>query len=183
MSSCQVALIQERQTRRTTLCSVRRPLHLLRNTQILEVLRAPSEFSRDRHSLNDGNKRAADVMIVCADTARFVFSLPRSELVSLSVPARARLDVSATERASPGARGQYFAMHEHTCDGRCCSCRSANGISSTNEEYPIPQLRNFNLSHSKQRCQDYERSAAWYVVCHWPVSNYCNAGLRGWCCS
>ena len=28
----------------------------------------------------------------------------------------------ATERSSPGSRGQYFALHEQLCDDRCCPC-------------------------------------------------------------
>ena len=30
-----------------------------------------------------------------------------------------------------------WPIREQTCGGRCCSCRSANGINSTCEEYPV----------------------------------------------
>ena len=120
MSSCQAAPLQQRQTRRT-LCARCGAECLYSETQILQVLRAPSRGDTTSIELQssveivtrstDGNKRANDVMIVCADTARFVFSLPGSELVSFSVPARARLDLSVVRAHPPPSPSGLHVSH------------------------------------------------------------------------
>ena len=52
-----------------------------------------------------------------------------------------------------------WPIREQTCGGRCCSCRSANGINSTCEEYPVSLA---------PQAQHWLQSAACYVACGSP---------------